>query len=300
MKFPISNSPAPGRAVSPLTAGRVLARGRRAEDCAPYHAAPKRRAGGFTMIEIAISLAIVGFALVAIIGVLPYGMNTQRDNREETVINQDATVLIETLRNGAYGYDGLTNNVIAITNHLQFYDNQGQPNGGVHTAGYTFSAASYDGAPNSYYLTNGARIIGLLSTPQFTDGTGGDTVTEIFGRGYVSNHITAYVRSLSGLAVDKPPQDNALLRDDAFTYRIYVVNAPLPQNTNDAFQGFVKQLAANQRELRLAFSWPLQPNGSTGGGRHSYRSTVGGQLLKTNDFFGMPLYFYQPQSFKSQ
>ena len=68
----------------------------------------------FTMIEVAISLAIIGFALVAIIGVLPYGMNTQRDNREETVINQDATLLIEAIRNGAYGNDDLTNYVYAI------------------------------------------------------------------------------------------------------------------------------------------------------------------------------------------
>src|SRR5665647_1612048 len=52
----------------------------------------------FTMVEIAICLAIIGFALVAIIGVLPLGMNTQRDNREETIINQDATVLLEAVR----------------------------------------------------------------------------------------------------------------------------------------------------------------------------------------------------------
>ena len=53
------------------------------------------------MVEIAICLAVIGFALVAIIGVLPMGMNTQRDNREETIINQDATVFIEAIRNGA-------------------------------------------------------------------------------------------------------------------------------------------------------------------------------------------------------
>ena len=46
------------------------------------------------MIEIAICLAIIGVALVGIIGVLPYGMNTQRDNREETVIGQDANTLL--------------------------------------------------------------------------------------------------------------------------------------------------------------------------------------------------------------
>ena len=60
------------------------------------------------MIEIAISLAIIGIALVAIIGVLPLGVNVQKDNREETIINQDATVLVEAIRNGARGADDLT------------------------------------------------------------------------------------------------------------------------------------------------------------------------------------------------
>ena len=43
------------------------------------------RVTGFTMVEIAICLAIIGIALVAIIGVLPIGINVQRDNREETL-----------------------------------------------------------------------------------------------------------------------------------------------------------------------------------------------------------------------
>lgn len=53
------------------------------------------------MIEIAICLGIIGFALVAIIGVLPTGLKVQRDNREETIVNQDAQVLIEAIRSGA-------------------------------------------------------------------------------------------------------------------------------------------------------------------------------------------------------
>ena len=69
------------------------------------------------MVEIAICLAIIGMALVAIIGVLPLGMNVQRDNREETVINQDATVFLEAIRNGARGLNDLTNYVYAITNY---------------------------------------------------------------------------------------------------------------------------------------------------------------------------------------
>jgi hypothetical protein len=55
------------------------------------------------MIEIAISLAIIGFALVAIVGILPIGMSAQRDNRHETIINQDASVLMDALRNGERG-----------------------------------------------------------------------------------------------------------------------------------------------------------------------------------------------------
>ena len=64
-----------------------------------------RRVSGFTLVEIAISLAVIAFALVAIIGVLPTGMQVQRDNREETIINQEATYFATAIRNGARGLD---------------------------------------------------------------------------------------------------------------------------------------------------------------------------------------------------
>ena len=56
------------------------------------------------MIEIAIAIAVIGFALVAIIGILPRGLEVQRDNRSETIINQDGTFWLEAIRNGARGY----------------------------------------------------------------------------------------------------------------------------------------------------------------------------------------------------
>ena len=77
--------------------------------------------GGFTMIEIALCLAIVGFALVSILLVLPSGMNTQSQTRQETIIGQDATELIEAIRNGAFGMDDLTNYVYAISNDWTAY-----------------------------------------------------------------------------------------------------------------------------------------------------------------------------------
>ena len=64
------------------------------------------------MIEIAISLAVIGFALVAIIGILPIGMNVQKENRHETIINQDATIFMEAMRNGDQGADDLTNHAM--------------------------------------------------------------------------------------------------------------------------------------------------------------------------------------------
>ena len=137
----------------------------------------------FTMIEIAICLAIVGFALVAIIGVLPIGMNTQRDNREETIINQDALMLINAVRTGARGADDLTNYVYAITN---------------------YSSSAVVGYDNNGYLTSGARIVGLMSTAEYLTAAG--MPTNLYVAGGVSNHVVAYVRSLSGLAAEKPPQ----------------------------------------------------------------------------------------------
>ena len=66
---------------------------------------------GFTMIELVICLGIIAFALVAIIGVLPVGINVQKDNREETIIVQDGMYWMEAIRSGATGLDNLTNHV---------------------------------------------------------------------------------------------------------------------------------------------------------------------------------------------
>jgi len=257
------------------------------------------------MVEIAISLAIIGIALVAIIGVLPIGMNTQRDNREETIINQDATILMGAIRNGTRGLDDLTNYVYAITNYWTYYPppSGGATNIGVNGCNYlpnpSIAAGYYStfGSP----LTNGFNIIGLLSTPEFTDRYGNPTNNLLLG-GY-SNHVVAYVRSISGPAVEKPPQDNPLIQSDSFGYRVLCVNAPVAMDTNTfnlpfSQQSYTRQLAANLHEVRLTFLWPQLPNGSLGPGRQTFRTMVAGQIV-TNNVAGQILYFYQPQSFTS-
>src|SRR4051794_936934 len=69
---------------------------------------------GFTMVEIALSLAVVAFALVAIMGVLPTGLTVQKENREDTLINQEGRYWLEAIRSGARGLHDLTNYVESI------------------------------------------------------------------------------------------------------------------------------------------------------------------------------------------
>src|SRR5665213_1989543 len=64
---------------------------------APFQRRDQR---AFTMIEIALAIGVIGFALVAIIGLLPAGMNVQKNNREDTIISQDAPYFLNAIRNG--------------------------------------------------------------------------------------------------------------------------------------------------------------------------------------------------------
>ncbi|HEY1790832.1 MAG TPA: type II secretion system protein [Verrucomicrobiae bacterium] len=204
----------------------------------------------FTMMEIAISLAVIGIALVAIIGVLPIGMNVQQANREETVIGQDANVLMEDIRRGSLGSDDLTNYIYAISNYWGFYSPGVTPYQGVN--GYTYGSVSvdpkypgYTRLPASYQvpITNGANIIGLLSTPEYIGANGvgegavpGQPIPSLFFGG-ISNHIVAYCYSISGPAIEKPPQDNQILQQDSFGYHLFCVNAPAAIDTNLFFLG---------------------------------------------------------------
>jgi prepilin-type N-terminal cleavage/methylation domain-containing protein len=275
---------------------RVTRKGRTPNLATRHASRVTRRA--FTMIEIAISLAIIGIALVGIIGVLPLGMNVQRDNREETIINQDAGVLLEAIRSGARGLDDLTNYVYAITN---YWTNVSSHASGAN--GYTYTASLiYNSATPYFPITNGFRIIGLLSTPEFTDLNFNPT-NNLFNGGY-SNHIVAYVHSMSGPAVEKPPQDNPLLQSDSFGYRILCVNAPMAVDTNSFFMPadktvYNRQLAANLHELRMTFLWPQLPSGGIGAGHQTFRAMIAGQVVTTNDPVtpAVNVYFYQSQSF---
>jgi type II secretory pathway pseudopilin PulG len=273
----------------------------------------------FTMIEIAISLAIIGFALVAIIGILPLGMNVQKENREETIVNQDASILMEAFRNGAKGSDDLTNYIISITNYTQGYNQRGAPTV-AHVWGYTYNGSTFDGALNSpqFPLTNGYRIIGLLGTPKIL------WSGERYNSPYLSNHVVATFRSMSGPAVEKAPQTNGVIQDLGLAYRVIADVSPFGTNFYDPgtlnraglatnspdfiakvnYSNVLRNLSVNLRDVRLTFRWPLLPNGDVGPSRQVYRTMVGGTQYVTNDFdnSGRPLgvanlYFFQPRNY---
>ena len=265
------------------------------------------------MVEIAISLAIIGFAMVAIIGVLPIGMTVQKDNREETVINQDATVFMNAIRNGARGLDDLTNYVTAITNDVWRYDAATKPPLLERRNWYTY-ANSIDGP--QFALTNGYRIVGLLTTPKYVPLFSARGVPS----GVRSNHVVAYVRSISGTASEKFPPNPRSVSDLAsslsFSYRLTSEVIPYWTNYYDlswvtAQQGLsaneiaaranswmvVSNLQNNLRDLRLTFAWPFTPQGvlpKTARGQ-SFRTLVGGQM--TNDPPGSPWFFFQPRTY---
>lgn len=103
----------------------------------------RRHQSAFTMVEIALCIGIIGFALVAIIGVLPTGLRVQKDNRDDTVLGQDATVFMEAIRGGAQGP-----NLLLIG---QFADQ-------VNVGGTNYSLA---------VANPGRRIIGLLCNTNY-------------------------------------------------------------------------------------------------------------------------------------
>jgi type II secretory pathway pseudopilin PulG len=233
---------------------------------------PGARVAAFTMVEIALCLAIVGFALVAIIGVLPAGLNVQKENREDTIINQDATLFLNAIRSGDQGYDELTNYVERITVRRTFYE---APNYNTAALLPPIVATPVSRGNSTMVFTNGGEIIGLLSTPRY-QGT---------ANGFISNYVVAYVRAFSGNAAEKVGRDNPV-RELSFSYRLISEVTPpnftdyALQSTNDLGATFTRNL----HDIRLVFGWPLIPpldpdlNMPTniGSSRLIFRTQVGG------------------------
>jgi type II secretory pathway pseudopilin PulG len=271
--------------------------------------ANRQSAGGFTMVEIALSLAIIGFALVAIIGVLPAGMSVQKDNREQTVIDLDAAFLMNAIRNGSHGQDDLTNYIVSISNTVSaIAANKSQP---TFLEWFDKNQTQINGTGSGTILTNGANIVGLLSTPKYIQ----ENTAGVWG--FYSNSVTAVFRAINAPAVDQG--QSATSQGFAFQYQVTVeilpsaeyaftaannnwINLTAPTNiiaTNFApgDELVAQNLQGNLYDIRLTFRWPVLANNQLGGGRQVFRSTVAGTFQTNNLANGASLFFMQPLTY---
>jgi type II secretory pathway pseudopilin PulG len=271
----------------------------------------------FTIIEIALCLGIIGFALVAIIAVLPRGLDVQKRNRQETIVGQDAEVWMSAIRNGAQGYDDLTNYVLCITNFWTTYDDRYKvikSDFDYYTPSSSKVTSPIATPLDSFPLTNGGHIIGLLSMPKRIP----DFLLAPPATGFQSNYVVAYVRAFSGAIVDKVPQNNPIVLSDAFTYRMIVEDFPYAPVDTNAFclncaaaaglsgaqmaertnlMNTMALLQANARDFRLRFRWPVLANGQIPNyGLATFRSMASGSLSSNADN-GQPIYFVQSSSY---
>ena len=265
---------------------------------------------GFTMVELVICLGIIAFALIAIIGVLPVGINVQKDNREETIIVQDGIYWMEAIRSGATGLDNLTNHV----DYIRIDETSNR-------AGYRWEPTPSGAGSKHLFLPGGAEIIGLLSMPEQADLVGPATVRNWpqldTGSGEY-NLIRAKVRAITGSAVDRAEY----ARDMAFAYRL--TSEVRPVRTVEDWVGHDGTLVGNVNkfrklnfyEVKLTLEWPVfefDGKESVGPNKRVFRSMVSGRLVNrqinrfvADRFTGQfpenpnsPFFFFEPLKFST-
>ncbi len=236
---------------------------------------------GFTMVEVALSIAIIAFAMIAILGVLPTGLEVQKNNREDTIINQDGSFFLELLQNGLEGGANLES-------YVQFIE--------VRRGGQTERFSPEDsGLPWST-----RTIVGLLSTPHR------------FQNEAVASEVSARVYAISGVMSEKTAvlSGNEAARQNAFQYRLEVEIRPYRSYASQSFnllnrmgeteQGQrelnrLRALSENLYHLRLTFQWPILPGGTIGDERRTFSTLVAGSLERRDG----NLFFFEPSSFES-
>ncbi len=243
---------------------------------------------GFTLVEIALCLAIVGFAAVAIVGVLPLGMTVQKENREDTIIRQDGMYFLEAIRSGSRGIDDLTNYVDQIVWSAAIY----RTNGTLVRPLPSVTYAALQPVSRERQLTNGHQIVTLLSTPKYLplpplpyELYGVRVKSDLVPDLILVSTVSAIVRSMNGVAADKDYR-NLNQRDFAFKYllrsEIVPQIAPAVVEANAGALAFPRSfLLTNQlHHLNLTLSWPVFERGANqwqvGGNRKTLRTLVAG------------------------
>lgn len=251
---------------------------------------------GFTMVEIAICIAVIAIALVAILGVMPSGIQVQQSNREDTIIQDDGKYWLQIIGSGARNMDQLTNYIdfIQVSNGfgpIQIYTNS--PALGNRSVGNV----QFHG-----YLTNGDMIVDLLSLPKYMIDQ---------GRRY-TNVITAHVRAINGDAVGqsvagRPMAFSYMMSPQIVPLATYTedqtnFNAPglnameITQRSNTWFRAVI--LENNAYNIRLTLRWPaFLKSGQWAAGTEArvFRTTVAGRYVTDTNAL---LSYLQPGQFE--
>jgi len=205
----------------------------------------------FTLVEVAMSIALVAFALAAIIGVLPAGLRVQEENYADTIINLEGPLIMEAIRSGSTNISDLEFTVewlrrVELSNSVPVYTN---------------------------YITNlnAANIIGQLSQPKYDP----NFTTEFVGQAkFISN---------SGSLLNEASSTAA--RNMAFSYLVTSEVIPLQTRLNAN-----PTLTNSVYDIKLTLNWPVRP-GSTpqnirvGRGEKVFRTTVAGYAYQEGDNF---------------
>ena len=248
---------------------------------------------GFTMVEIALCLGIIAFAMVAIVGVLPTGLTVQRENREDTIINRDGAYFLEAIRSGSEGLDDLTNFVESITISSRKFPFRVED--GTAPENYT------NGVPqgNARRFISGYHIIGLLSRPKYHFAPDGAL--------WMST-VTAQVKGLNGRALDR----SETIEDMAFRYNMVCevtpfTNVPPALNLVENVPVNLLQItnmSHNLYDVRLTMRWPVfERNGANTFGRRraTFRTLAAGEMIVTNSpALAGDFYFIQPSLYTSR
>jgi type II secretory pathway pseudopilin PulG len=209
--------------------------------------------GGFTMIEIALSLAVVAFAMVAIMGVLPTGMTVQKENREDTLINQEGNYWLEAIRTGARGMNDLTNYVESV---------QVLPSSGP--------ALQLTNLVNPTERLTPTELIAVLSTPKFRVQTKPFKV--------ITNQVVARVKAITGIAAEK----SFLTNESSFRYQLEVETIPDQTVAPDMLppgKSISSQVSDNLYDVRVVIRWPVTQRGlgwSVGNNKKTFRAKIAG------------------------
>jgi len=212
-------------------------------------AAPRR---AFTLVEIVLSLAIIAVALVAIIGVLPLGLNVQTENQEESIVAADAAIWMEFLRNGAQGgtyFEPDASGEIFYISELKVGQVLRQRAGAELLALYDPVSSTRVSYISNF--TSASELLGLLSLPKYPE----NILTVPDGMTYTNWSVYADVRALNGNMADLAAE-----KDFSFRYRMTPELVPLQGVHRDHLvttNGPLFILQTNLYELRLRFQWPL-------------------------------------------